>query len=110
MVRLLKRIWKWIMNPRRDEIIDIVGRESGEHVELNWGVIRRCMEVVMKLAPPELRVNNNNYDFLDSLYETKIKLKELHKKEKDAIYNEINQQLTEEELNDRQGVSKNKEW
>lgn len=71
--------------PKMEEMI-LIGKATKQEVTLNWGVIRRALDVLLKLAPQELR---SPEDFLDTVYEQKKALRELYTAELDAGFKEV---------------------
>jgi hypothetical protein len=54
--------------------LSLLCEATGTKIELDWDVLRRSLDVLLKLAPPELRTPP---DFLDEVYEQKKMLSNL---------------------------------
>ena len=63
--------------PDPEEIV-LISKNTQKEIRLNWAIIRRSLDVLLKLAPMELRTPE---EFLDQVYEQKHMLAELHQEE-----------------------------
>jgi len=72
------------------ELITVTAKHSEKEFDIDWGVIRRGIETLQKLAPPDLR---QPPEFLDDLYECKRTLKKIFDHEKELLDNEIEKTL-----------------
>ena len=62
--------------------LEAAAKESQRIFILDWEVIAKSMDTLMKIAPPELR---SDYTFLERLYEQKRALKEIIHAERKAM-------------------------
>ena len=65
------------------EEIQAITKITKTEFSINWGVIKRALDVLLKLAPQELR---SPPDYLDEIYDAKRKLRKVFEKEQLAKY------------------------
>ena len=68
-----------------DEEIQVTSLITKTEFSINWGIIRRALEVLLKLAPQELR---SPPEYLDEIYEVKRGLKAIYEAEQMEKYSE----------------------
>lgn len=74
-----------------DEEIQVTSLITKTEFSINWGIIRRALEVLLKLAPQELR---SPPEYLDEIYEVKRGLKAIYEAEQMEKYSEeLNMEL-----------------
>ena len=82
------------------QIITVTAKRSGKEFDIDWGVIRRGIETLQKLAPMGLRTPP---EFLDDLYECKRTLKSIYEIEETLINQEFDALLKVDSQDDDMG-------
>jgi len=78
--------------PAPEEIV-LISKNTQKEIRLNWAIIRRSLDVLLKLAPMELRTPE---EFLDQVYEQKRMLAALYVEELKWGYEAVLETITEQ--------------
>lgn len=81
------------------KIIEAVSKETGTKFLIQWHIIETALNVLLKLAPPELR---HPAEYLDQIYDTKRDLKLLYEKEQMSIIDKESDEILEFREHERQ--------